>query len=297
MTATYLVFGDLHGRILPAFRLALAWSAEHGERVDALLQVGDLGWFPDPTRLDAATRRHAARDPLELGAQLLAAPSGEADEVLVAEDPPFDLYFTAGNHEDFAALTAATVGCDEPDVPVDAYRRVRLVRDGEVATLPGGLRVGALWGIDDEAPRARRAAPPEARIRWRSAVRLAGTRFEVLLAHDGPRDVVFADAGSAAIDAVLEAARPAFAFFGHYRLPPGLAAQQRAGALPTRHAATRVVHLAGLTLRRSAEPGSVGVLRWGEDGGSFQPLDRGWLASFTRARGCGSAATRAARSS
>jgi hypothetical protein len=41
MSATYLIFGDLHGRILPAFRLALAWQRDHGERLAGLLQVGD----------------------------------------------------------------------------------------------------------------------------------------------------------------------------------------------------------------------------------------------------------------
>src|SRR5262245_4902644 len=65
----YLVFGDLHGRVLPAFRLAAAWSREHGTRVEGLLQVGDLGYFPDPCRLDVATLRHALDDPLELGVQ------------------------------------------------------------------------------------------------------------------------------------------------------------------------------------------------------------------------------------
>ena len=30
---TYLVFGDLHGRVLPAFKLAQAWSREHGVAV------------------------------------------------------------------------------------------------------------------------------------------------------------------------------------------------------------------------------------------------------------------------
>src|SRR5687767_6471805 len=90
--STYLVFGDLHGRVLPAFRLALAWQREHGERLDGLLQVGDLGWFPDATRLDKATKRHAERDPLELGAQQVAAPSRAADAVFAEADVPEALW-------------------------------------------------------------------------------------------------------------------------------------------------------------------------------------------------------------
>src|SRR6266853_1376752 len=45
--ASYLVLGDLHGRVLPAFKLAQAWSREHGVALAGLLQVGDLGYFPD----------------------------------------------------------------------------------------------------------------------------------------------------------------------------------------------------------------------------------------------------------
>src|SRR5215212_10759108 len=105
MTATYLVFGDLHGRILPAFKLAVAWQREHGTAVAGLLQVGDLGYFPDPQRLDKATLRHARDDPLELGSQLVAEPSREADEIFFGpESPPEGLWFTAGNHEDFDLL-------------------------------------------------------------------------------------------------------------------------------------------------------------------------------------------------
>src|SRR5437764_14230121 len=98
--ATYLVFGDLHGRILPAFRLASAWAREHGDAVAGLLQVGDLGYFPDPARLDKATRRHASADPLELGTLLVAEPSPEADAVFAEADTPEGLWFTAGNAED-----------------------------------------------------------------------------------------------------------------------------------------------------------------------------------------------------
>jgi hypothetical protein len=55
----FLVFGDLHGRVLPAFKLAQAWSREHGIELAGLLQVGDFGYFPDPSRFDKATKRHA----------------------------------------------------------------------------------------------------------------------------------------------------------------------------------------------------------------------------------------------
>jgi hypothetical protein len=66
--ASYLVFGDLHGKVLPAFRLALAWSREHGVALAGLLQVGDLADFP-------FSERRAPRDALEAGVRLVARPS------------------------------------------------------------------------------------------------------------------------------------------------------------------------------------------------------------------------------
>src|SRR5205807_1109877 len=73
--ATYLVFGDLHGRVLPAFKLAQAWSREHGVALDGLLQVGDLG----DSRFDKAAKRHAEKDAHEGGVGLFAQPSEAAD--------------------------------------------------------------------------------------------------------------------------------------------------------------------------------------------------------------------------
>src|SRR4051812_50054606 len=96
-TFRYLIFGDLHGRILPAFRLAMLWEREHGLRLDGLLQVGDLGYFPDPSRLDKATARHAAADPMGRGAGLAPDPSrGAAPGPRARAGPPPPPRFPAG---------------------------------------------------------------------------------------------------------------------------------------------------------------------------------------------------------
>jgi hypothetical protein len=275
----YLIFGDLHGRILPAFRLASAWSREHGVALSGLLQVGDLGYFPDPTRLDKATARFAADDPLELGTQLVAVPSLEADAVFHGEGHDVGhLWFTAGNHEDFDALNRLErKERHGASFPVDAYERVLCVKDGSVATLPGGLRVGALWGIDDKSPNARRKLHDRGRIRDSSLTILAGAEFDVLLSHDGPRNAVLANVGSEGLAALLDLARPRFAFFGHYG--------NRFGRVEVDAGTTEVYHLVGMEMRRNgsvAEAGSVGLLTWEHGQGTFEYLDDAWLRSFTR---------------
>src|SRR3954467_12065955 len=92
--STFFVFGALHGRVLPAFKLAQAWSREHGVALAGLLQVGDLG----DSRFDRATKRHTGKDALEGGVRLVAQPSEEADAVFADELCPAALWFTAGNH-------------------------------------------------------------------------------------------------------------------------------------------------------------------------------------------------------
>jgi hypothetical protein len=276
--SSYLVFGDLHGRVLPAFRLAQAWSREHGVTLAGLLQVGDLGYFPDPTRFDKATKRHAEKDPLECGVQLVAEPSREADAVFADADCPEALWFTAGNHEDYEALEAweRGAGSRADSFVVDHYCKVRCVRDGHVAELAGELRVGALWGIDDRAPRGRRRVPPRGRINHRSTLALSCAEFDVLLMHESPRDAIFPDSGSEDIGAVIRCAHPAFAFFGHYH---GTGRQVEGD-----FGGTRVYHMSGLELRHRgcAEEGSVGVLTWAGATGDFAYLDPAWLRTFTR---------------
>lgn len=271
--ATYLVFGDLHGRILPAFKLAQAWSREHGVALAGLLQVGDLGDFPDPRRFDKAAKRRAAKNPLEGGMHLVAEPSPEADAVFADELCPEALWFTAGNHENFHLLKELERGAgrDADSFVVDAYDKLRCIRDGHVAELPGGLRVGALWGIDD---RTRRSIPSGGRIRQRSATALSGARFDVLLTHESPSNAILAGSGSEEIGSIIRCARPAFAFFGHYHCT----GRQMEGDFD----ATRVYHLSHLELDSRAEEGSVGVLTWDGAASIFAYLDPAWLHTVTR---------------
>jgi hypothetical protein len=270
--ATYLVFGDLHGRVLPAFKLAQAWSREHGVALAGLLQVGDLG----DSRFDKAAKRHAHKDALEGGVRLLAQPSEEADAVFADEGCPAALWFTAGNHEDYDLLKQRERGAGQgaDSFMVDAYGKLRCVRDGHVAELPGGLRIGALWGIDDKAPRARQRIPPRGRITQRGSAALSGARLDVLLTHESPRDAILAGHGSEDIGAVIRSAGPAFAFFGHYHTT-GRRVEGDFGG-------TRVYHLSHLELDSRAEEGSVGMLTWAAGAGEFAYLDPAWLRTVTR---------------
>lgn len=292
---TFLVFGDLHGRVLPAFRFGSFWSRRKRRPLAGLLQVGDMGYFPDLSRMDRATVKHAKDDVLELGTLDVVTTNPLADKVFEEDaDCPPGLWFTAGNHEDFGELERLSRGSGrDPDFVVDAYCRVRGIKDGHVITLaPGGeggsrsepgegasrgLRVGAIWGVDGDGPNCRKNLPPRGYIHEQSVTQLAWEEFDVLLSHDGPPDAKRAGCGSEALRALLEVSRPAFAFFGHY----GGDGSRVAGEYDP----TDVYHLAGFELRtRDGHPetGSVGVLEQTADGWSFEFVGDDDLKPFTR---------------
>jgi hypothetical protein len=278
--AVFLVFGDLHGRILPAFRFASYWATLTGRSVTALLQVGDMGYFPDPARMDRASLRHAQDDPLEFGAQDVAVRTELADRVF-QDDPhqPAGLWFTAGNHEDFDELErfARASGNHQSDFAVDAYCRVRGIKDGEVHAFDCALKTAAVWGIDREGPNARRRSPQRAYIAGRAVDQITTRAFDVLLMHDAPKDAKRVGYGSELLAALIELAQPRFAFFGHYA-GDGERIEKDYGD-------TEVYHLAGFEMRtRDGHPetGSVGVLDWDGVEGRFDYVPDEELKPFTR---------------
>jgi hypothetical protein len=94
--------------------------------------------------------------------------------------------------------------------------------------------------------------------------------------HESPPDAMLPGSGSGDIDALLQLARPAFAFFGHYHVRPLFG--------PEDYAPTQLYHLHGLEFRGpggSAEDRSVGGLRWRGERGQFEYLDPRWLRSIT----------------
>lgn len=246
--------------------------------MSALLQVGDLGYFPDISRLDKATLRHAQDDPLELGTLDIIEPNALADAVFADDCCPAGLWFTAGYHEDFDELERlAQASGRQPDFVVDAYCRVKGIKDGEFGEFENGPRVAAIWGVDGDGPNCRRNLPDRGYI-WESSVaRLLGAKFDVLLSHDAPADAMRGGYGSQHLSTLVELAQPAFAFFGHYR-GEGEKVEGDFGR-------TEVYHLADIEMsprHESPTPGSVGLLEWGGESQTFEFIPEEWLKTFTR---------------
>jgi len=61
------IFADIHGKILLPFKLVDLYQKETGNKIDYILQCGDIGAFPSIDVLDRATKRHSLNDRDQLG--------------------------------------------------------------------------------------------------------------------------------------------------------------------------------------------------------------------------------------
>ena len=171
------VFGDVHGNLSGMYELCGLWQQDTGERIDLVLQTGDMGLWDSYDQMDKATRKHFAKDRSELAAAEYL--SGD----LAA---PIETWFVHGNHENFALLA------QRQGQAVDTRGRIIFLAPGSVREFRRGresLRIAALGGMEyrfgkypilSDEPIQKYLHPP-------SLQELAGTtQVDVLLLHDAP---------------------------------------------------------------------------------------------------------------
>jgi Calcineurin-like phosphoesterase. len=226
------VFGDVHGALDAMYWCVRRFEEKHRVRVVGVLQVGDMGVFPDLARLDQATWKRAKEDPTELGA---------ADYVSGKKRATHPTWFVRGNHEDFDFLMRRRNRC------IDPYGMIHHVYVGPVTVSSGGERcvVAGLGGVEDEdrfklsaeSRRVNRGGMEGwgrrigelhrySAYRWKYIThrelddlsKLVEGEVDVLLTHEGPAGY-FQDAdsrGSLIVRRVVERLQPRYHFFGHH---------------------------------------------------------------------------------
>jgi hypothetical protein len=218
---TIAVVGDVHGHLALMYTILARWQREHGRRVDVILQVGDLGVFVAGSTLDSATRKHAARDPEELGFAPFAGPSPPPTPL----DPRPPLVFIPGNHEDFDYLDRCEheAGAQGALCPISADRRILMLRSGHVAEQAAGtvsIRVGGVSGAS--AASRKRHVHPRRYLNEDDVLALASrgrAAVDILLTHEGPAGLAYGmrhGEGSPLLRLLVEELQPRLAFFGHH---------------------------------------------------------------------------------
>lgn len=264
--------GDIHGQIDWFYADVLAFEKAAGIRFDLVLHVGDFGIWPDPARVDRATRKHdggAGDFPHWLGCQ---------------QHVPRPTVFIKGNHEDFDWLESG--GCRE------ILPGLTWLPNGAVLEI-GGVRIGGIGGCYSyvDFKRLAESLPGQRKRHFTEdeVERLvAQAPLDVLLLHDAPAGVEFAkqfDDGTAhsyvsATKGLVEAilgTRPRVCFFGHhhFRVDAEVAGVHCIGL--------NLVRRTGYLVAAELEPGGRECKIIGEFGG-VSPLDR-WVGALDHLRG------------
>ncbi len=270
--------GDVHGQVFHALALVTQWQQETGRQLDLLLQVGDMGAYPDPSRMDAASLRYLAAEPSQADfSRLLRLEGTQAAQAhALRRSLASPIYFIRGNHDDVAWLGALPCEDATGTAAVDPFDLLRYVPDGVVLS-SDGLQIACLGGIEspEEDAAGEAAIDPHAYRTLRE--RTAGT-LDVLLTHDAPYGVSVGYhgqiQGSRLITDLLETIQPRYHVAGHLALHG-----------PRAYGATTSLVLEGLVASSlwqpevgGLAPGCLAVLDTGI--GLLWPVTEPWLARF-----------------
>ncbi|MEU8143835.1 metallophosphoesterase [Nonomuraea sp. NPDC048901] len=272
--------GDVHGCVLHALGAVVALRKRRELRLDAVIQVGDLGAYPSFDRWDEASRRFGRDHPAQGDFFRLLDPSPAfAEGVRSALGRVPGVLFVSGNHEDHDWLASLHDAAGAEVVPVDPLGAYLHVACGNVVEV-AGQRVAFLGLIE---------VPGKMDLDESAYARLMAVRpgdVDVLVTHDGPygisRDRRGNVQGSAKLTALIEHLHPRLHVSGHYHHPNG----------PRRYGRTTSYALAQLvrpkTTKWEPEPinpeqrvtaGSIGLLD--TETGDFEYVQDDWLAGIS----------------
>jgi predicted phosphodiesterase len=203
--------GDIHGALDRLYADVLAFEQALGVEFDWVLHVGDFGVWPDPERVDHATRRHEG--------------AGDFPRWLAERrSAPRPTVFIKGNHEDFAWLDSQPSREILPGLHyLPNGQTFTLMARDESLTVGG---VGGCYGPADFDRPSRKLEGSAKRHYTRDEVQMLGGRakLDIVLTHDAPAGVQFSShrrgdgyvSEAAGLDDLLARTRPRICFFGHH---------------------------------------------------------------------------------
>jgi len=206
--------GDMHGAMNKLYDEVLDFEASLGIRFDFVLHVGDFGIWPDPTKIDKATRNHDGAGDFSVWL--------EAKRVA-----PRRTVFIKGNHEDFQWLDAQPAAEVLPNL---AYlpngETIDLTVDGAESIRIGGI--GGCYGPSDYERQsvqlrgyARRHFTHDEVERLAHQARQGS--IDIVLTHDAPAGVRYRRhrggefvSEAAGLADLIARVQPRVCFFGHH---------------------------------------------------------------------------------
>lgn len=210
------IFSDIHGKILLPFKLADLYQKETGQKLDAILQCGDLGAYPTLENLDKATLKHAHYDRDELGFHDDFSKEDPAIRSFL-DELGLDMICVRGNHEDHDFLDELEQKAESSRFPIDVYQRVWLCKSGLVQQLKAGngtLNFVGIGRIGDRKGRSEKRFIQDYERRELNKLHKTKKDFDVLITHDKGGSLA-GDYGMAEIREVLDQVIFHYHFYGH----------------------------------------------------------------------------------
>jgi predicted phosphodiesterase len=213
------LFSDIHGKILLPFKLVDLYQKETGNKIDLILQCGDMGAYPDAENLDKATIKHAQYDRDELGfSDDFIKINPEIKTFL--DELNIDMICVRGNHEDHDFLDQLEKEHrDETIFPIDAYKRVWVCKTGLVQEFKVGdekITFVGIGRIGDRKGRNEKRFIQDYEKKELKKLLKTKNHFDLLITHDkddlGSRTQGF---GMAEIREVLDNVIFHYHFYGH----------------------------------------------------------------------------------
>lgn len=180
------LFSDIHGKFLLPFKLAALYQEETGNRIDLILQCGDMGAYPDIHNLDKATVKHARSDRDELGFyDDFLRPDPEIGAFLDRLNIP--MICVRGNHEDHDFLDRLEKESDAARFPIDAYGRVFVCKSGHRQEFRAGdvtLLFAGVGRIGDRKGRSEKRFIQDFEREQLRRLHKENEVFDILITHD-----------------------------------------------------------------------------------------------------------------
>ncbi|MDR2237847.1 MAG: metallophosphoesterase [Chryseobacterium sp.] len=211
------LFSDIHGKILLPFKLVDLYQKETGNKIDFILQCGDMGAYPDMENLDKATIKHAQYDRDELGfhddfTQIHPDIQAFLDELNIS------MICVRGNHEDHDFLDALEKeNFQNPMFPIDVYKRVFVCKSGlkqELKTENESLTFVGIGRIGDRKGRSEKRFIQDYERKEIKKLLKTKDSFDILITHDKD-DSSQRGYGMAEIREVLDHVIFYYHFYGH----------------------------------------------------------------------------------
>lgn len=211
------IFSDIHGKILLPFKLVHRYQEDTGNKIDAILQCGDIGAYPNLANLDKATIKHARADRDELGFHDQFTRGDNAIKAFL-DRLNVNMICVRGNHEDHDYLDALEKEhAAESIFPIDIYNRVFVCRSGAKQMLHinnESLSFVGIGRIGDPKNRVEKRFIQE--YEKKEVRKLLKTKddFDILITHDKQSDS-HRGYGMPELRALLDNVIFRYHFYGH----------------------------------------------------------------------------------